>query len=161
MTVVRRATSRDADELVRLRKVMLDSMTPSDDVEWQAFAAEDLRARLAEPDGDLGVFVVDHPDREGALAACVTGTVERRLAGPGNLRGLTGHVFNVATDPGMRRRGYSRACMTALLAWFRERGVGKIDLHASEEGEPLYASLGFARTPAPAMRLTIRPFESG
>ncbi|MFJ6566507.1 GNAT family N-acetyltransferase [Streptomyces sp. NPDC091292] len=161
MTVVRRATPRDADELVRLRKVMLDSMAPSDDVAWQAFAAEDLRVRLAGPggDGDLGVFVIDHPDREGALAACATGTVERRLAGPGNLRGLTGHVFNVATDPGMRRRGYSRACMTALLAWLRERGVGKIDLHASEEGEPLYASLGFARTPAPAMRLTIRPPE--
>ncbi|WP_416069644.1 hypothetical protein [Streptomyces sp. AK02-01A] len=32
----------------------------------------------------------------------------------------------------------------------------KNDLHASREGEPLYASLGFARTPDPSMRLTFQ-----
>lgn len=45
--------------------------------------------------------------------------------------------------------------MEALLDWFRERGVRRVDLRASEEGEPLYASLGFVRTPDPAMRLTL------
>ncbi|MFE6134437.1 GNAT family N-acetyltransferase, partial [Streptomyces sp. NPDC056437] len=65
------------------------------------------------------------------------------------------YVFSVATDRDMRRRGHSRACMEALLAWFEKRGVRKIDLRASSEGEPLYTSLGFARTPDPAMRLTL------
>ncbi|WP_212910424.1 GNAT family N-acetyltransferase [Streptomyces sp. TS71-3] len=160
-TTVRPAAPEDAEELVRLRKIMLDALRPSDDVTWQPFAVADLRSRLAEPDGDLAVFVVDRPDgaraRAGgapALAACAAGTVERRLAGPGNPLGLSGHVFNVATDPGMRRRGYSRACMTALLAWYRERGVPRIDLHASVDGEPLYASLGFVRHREPAMRLS-------
>ncbi|WP_189935480.1 GNAT family N-acetyltransferase [Streptomyces sulfonofaciens] len=158
-SAVRRATSEDAEELVRLRKIMLDSLAPSDDVAWQPFAVEDLRKRLSDPDGDLAVFVVDRPDggragRASALAACAAGTVERRLAGPGNPLGLTGHVFNVATDPDMRRRGYSRACMTALLDWYRGRGVPRVDLHASAEGEPLYRSLGFARHDAPAMRLS-------
>ena len=133
---------------------MLDAMAPSDDVSWQRPVAEDLRKRLAEPDGDLVVFVVDDPARAGALAACAAGTIERRLGSPGNPSGLSGHLFNVATDPGLRRRGYSRVCVTALLAWCRARGVRQIDLHATEEGEPLYTSLGFARTPAPAMRLT-------
>lgn len=89
------------------------------------------------------------------LAACAVGVVEHRLGSPENPAGTTGHVFSVATDPAMRRRGYSRACMRALLGWYEERGVRRIDLHASPEGEPLYASLGFARTPAPAMRLTL------
>jgi ribosomal protein S18 acetylase RimI-like enzyme len=62
-------------------------------------------------------------------------------------------VFNVATDPDQRRRGYSRACMEQLMGWFERRGVTKVDLKASPEGEPLYASLGFARTADPAMRL--------
>lgn len=200
---VRRATPEDAEELVRLRTIMLDSLHRSDDRGWQSHAVEILRKRLAAPDGDFAVFVVDRPGKDGtearddgtgmgdvgtgtgspatgtgdasagtshpatrtgaprsggapapALAACAAGTVEHRLPGPGNPLGHVGHVFNVATDPDLRRRGYSRACMTALLAWYRERGVRKIDLHASVEGEPLYASMGFVRNAAPAMRLT-------
>ncbi|MFF7200572.1 GNAT family N-acetyltransferase [Streptomyces sp. NPDC008141] len=153
MTAARRATPEDALELVRLRKVMQDSCHgPNPDVSWQPAAVATLRARLAEPDGDLTAFVVDRP---GGLAACAVGTIEHRLGGPGNPHGVSGYVFSVATDPDMRRRGHSRACMEALLAWFEERGVRKIDLRASSEGEPLYTSLGFARTPDPAMRLTL------
>lgn len=125
---------------------------PNPDVSWQPAAVATLRARLADPDGDLTAFVVDRP---GGLAACAVGTVEYRLGGPGNPQGVSGYVFSVATDPDMRRRGHSRACMEALLAWFESRGVRKIDLRASSEGEPLYTSLGFARTPDPAMRLTL------
>ncbi|WP_306320792.1 MULTISPECIES: GNAT family N-acetyltransferase [unclassified Streptomyces] len=155
MTVVRRATPADAEELVRLRKIMLDAMRPSDDVEWQPHAAKTLRSHLADGGGPLAVFVVDAPDVPGTLAACATGTINLSLGSPGNPEGTSGHVFNVCTDPAYRRRGYSRACMEALLAWFEEREVRRVDLHASTEGEPLYSSLGFARTPAPAMRLTL------
>ena len=42
--------------------------------------------------------------------------------------------------------------MQALLGWFAERGVSSVDLRASPDGEPLYTSLGFARTRDPAMR---------
>ncbi|MGD6745696.1 GNAT family N-acetyltransferase [Streptomyces sp. BH106] len=155
MTAVRRATPADAEELVRLRKIMLDSMRPSDDVEWQPYTARVLRSHLADEGGPLAVFVVEAPDAPGTLAACATGTINLSLGGPGNPEGTSGHVFNVCTDPAHRRRGYSRGCMEALLAWFKERDVRRIDLHASTEGEPLYSSLGFARTPAPAMRLTL------
>ena len=163
---VRRATLEDATELARLRTVMFDSLGDRDtDTGWHAHAVEALRTRLAEPEGRFAAFVVDRPGAGPAtdpgtapkapstLAACAVGTVELRLPGPNAPRGLVGHVFNVATDPDFRRRGYSRACMTALLAWYRQHGVRKIDLFATPEGEPLYASLGFARGSAPAMRL--------
>ncbi|MBP0458360.1 GNAT family N-acetyltransferase [Streptomyces bomunensis] len=152
---VRAARPSDAEELVRLRAVMLGSMGPYDDDSWQPASMAVLRERLAEPGGRLAAFVVDAPGARGALAACAVGTVEQRLGAPGNHAGLSGHVFSVVTDAAMRRRGYSRACMRALLAWYREQGVVKIDLHASPEGEPLYASLGFVRTPAPSMRLML------
>ncbi|MGY0486763.1 GNAT family N-acetyltransferase [Streptomyces sp. WG-D5] len=155
MTVVHRAAPADAEELVRLRKIMLDSMGPSDDVAWQAHTAQALRSHLADGEGPLAVFVVEAPDAPGTLAACATGTVGLSLGSPGNPEGTSGRVFNVCTDPGYRRRGYSRACMEALLAWFGERDVRRVDLHASVEGEPLYSSLGFVRTPAPAMRLAL------
>ncbi|MFG1947133.1 GNAT family N-acetyltransferase [Nonomuraea sp. NPDC048826] len=153
MITARRATPADADELVRLRAVLLASMAghePPDDG-WRETAGKRLRARLGEPEPRLLAFVVDAPG--GGLAACATGTVEERLGGPGNPEGMVGYVFNVATHPEHRRRGYSRACVTALVEWYREHDVRTVDLRSSAEGEPLYASLGFVRTSDPAMRL--------
>jgi ribosomal protein S18 acetylase RimI-like enzyme len=89
---------------------------------------------------------------DSGLVACVVGAIDERLPGPHNPTGWRGYVYNVATDPAYRRRGFSRACMQALLEWFAERGVGSVDLRASPDGEPLYTSLGFARTRDPAMR---------
>jgi GNAT superfamily N-acetyltransferase len=154
----RQAVVDDAWELVRLRAVMLAAMN-GDEPEpgpWQESAAHTLRERLAEPAASLAAFVVDKPDGSGELAACAVGVIERRLGGPDNPSGVVGYVFNVATDPGCRRRGYSRACMEALLAWYRRRAVTKIDLRASDQGEPLYRDLGFVRTSAPTMRLIAR-----
>ncbi|SCF02795.1 Ribosomal protein S18 acetylase RimI [Micromonospora purpureochromogenes] len=157
MIKVRRAGPGDAAEIVRLRGVMLASMDGAEPPPgpWQPAAREVLRERLADPVDLMAVFVVDAPDRPGVLAACATGTIERRLGGPGNPSGLTGYVFNVVTDPGYRRRGYSRACMTGLLDWYRDRGVLKIDLRASVAGEALYRSLGFRDTPGPTLRLSL------
>lgn len=124
---------------------------------WQATAEEMLRKRLADPDGPLAAFVVERPDRPRTLAACAVGAIELRLPGPHNPTGEFGYVFNVATDPDCRRRGYSRACLASLLGWFRERGVRKVDLRASDAAVPLYRSLGFELTPEPAMRLSLAP----
>lgn len=120
---------------------------------------ETLRKRLAEPDGSLVAFVVDDPDDPATLAACVMGSIEYRLGGPDNPSGQVGHVFNVATDPDRRRRGYARACMRELLDWYQRRGITKVDLRSSAQAEPLYSSLGFVRTPDPAMRLRLPPFD--
>jgi GNAT superfamily N-acetyltransferase len=155
----RQATPADADELVRLRAVMLRTMTrpatsPGWNDDWREQARLTLERHLAEAAPAMTAFVVDRPDGTG-LAACVLGTVDHRLGGPANPTGRVGYVFSVATDPDMRRRGYSRACMTALLDWYREQGISKIDLRASPDGEPLYRSLGFARTKDPSMRLDL------
>jgi GNAT superfamily N-acetyltransferase len=170
--MVRPAVPDDAPELVRLRAVMLGAMaghtrpcrchdrgnpTTVPSGGWQAQAERTLRRRLSEPDGTMTALVVDDPERPGRLAACVVGVIEQRLSGPDNPTGAVGYVFSVATDPERRRRGYSRACMVRLLAWFAQRGITTVDLRASAEGEPLYRSLGFVRTSDPAMRLYLGP----
>ncbi|MFE9834564.1 GNAT family N-acetyltransferase [Streptomyces sp. NPDC005551] len=157
MSLVRRAVPEDAGELLRLRQVMIDSMSGTGgSTLWHTESLSTLRRRLAEPDGGFAAFVVDHPRRPGALAALVAGTVEYRIGRAGNPHGAVGHVFSVATDPDARLRGYARAGMEALLDWFRGRGVPQVDLNASAEAEPLYASLGFVRKPDPSMRLELR-----
>jgi GNAT superfamily N-acetyltransferase len=158
MSLVRRAVPEDAEEVLRLRQVMIDSVFASagpSSTEWHAQSLPTIRGRLADLDGDFVAFVVDHPDRPGALAALVAGTIEYRIGRAGNPHGAVGHVFSVATDPDARRRGYARACMDTLLDWFRERNVRQVDLNASAAAEPLYASLGFVRKPDPSMRLQL------
>lgn len=123
------------------------------DTDWQSASLSTVTARLADPAGNFAAFVVDHPERSGALAALVVGTVEYRIGRAGNPHGRIGYVFSVATDPDARRRGYARACMETLVDWFREQDVGQIDLTASADAVPLYASLGFVRQPDPFMRL--------
>jgi GNAT superfamily N-acetyltransferase len=161
MIEVRRAAPDDAPELVRLRGVMLGGLDGGEPAPgpWQAVAEEALRKRLAEPDpaASLAAFVVGRPDEPSALAACAIGAIEERLGDPDNPSGRYGYVFNVATDPGYRRRGYSRLCTAAVLDWYRVRGVRKVDLKATGAGEPLYRSLGFVRSLRHVpMRLVIR-----
>ncbi|MGW6911042.1 GNAT family N-acetyltransferase [Streptomyces sp. NPDC054940] len=156
MSLVRRATPEDAEEVLRLRQVMIDSLPGGDgSTEWHTESLPALRGKLGEPGGDFAAFVVDHPDRPQALASLVVGTVDYRIGKAGNPHGLAGYVFSVATDPGARRRGYARACMDELLAWLREQGAGQVMLTASAEAEPLYASLGFVHKPDPTMILKL------
>ncbi|MER5755117.1 GNAT family N-acetyltransferase [Streptomyces sp. NPDC002088] len=168
MSLVRRAVPEDAQEVLRLRQVMIDSLFVADpSTDWHAESLPTLRAKLSEPGGDFAAFVVDHPERPGALAALVAGTIEYRIGRLGNPEGIVGFVFSVATDPDARRwgsprssevesgGGYARACMGELLAWFRARGAAQVRLTASAEAEPLYASLGFKPKPDPLMELKL------
>ncbi|MCC3776006.1 GNAT family N-acetyltransferase [Streptomyces sp. UNOB3_S3] len=147
MIVPRMARPEDAAEIVRLRRVMFAAMDGRDSPgPWEATAERVARRQLAEP-GRPGLvgFVVDGDPAEGAphLASCAVGRVEERLPAPGHPTGLFGFVFNVCTDDRHRGRGLARATTEALLDWFAERGVTRVDLHATEDAERLYRALGF------------------
>jgi GNAT superfamily N-acetyltransferase len=153
---VRRCGAQDAPELVRLREVLLAEVpgaVPAAGT-WQPSAEATLRNGLAPPDATWAAFGVDQP-AGGRLAACAVGIIEQRLGSPANPTGRIGYVFSVATDPAHRRRGYARACVRALLDWYREHDVRCVDLRASSTAEPMYEAFGFARTAAPAMRLLL------
>ncbi|MEV4512102.1 GNAT family N-acetyltransferase [Dactylosporangium sp. NPDC049525] len=153
----RRATAADAGELVRLRIVMFESVdgVAPQPGEWSQEAVRSLRERLPEPDARTAAFVVDRPDEPGRLAACAVGAIDARLGSPSNPTGLHGYIFNVATDDGYRRRGYSRACMTGLLGWFRHSGIVRVQLHASDDGYELYRKLGFSDVESASMRISL------
>ncbi|MGW0626928.1 GNAT family N-acetyltransferase [Streptomyces sp. NPDC002758] len=156
MSFVRRAAPEDAQEVLRLRQLMIDSLFGNDrSTDWHGESLPSLRDRLGEPEGDFAVFVVDHPERPGALATLAAGTIEYRIGRAANPLGTVGFVFSVATDPEARRRGYARACMGELLEWFRSRGAGQVQLTASAEARPLYDSLGFRPKPDPLLELRL------
>lgn len=142
---VRPATAADIPELVRLRAVLADRMAEdgphgsAPDDGWQEAYARNLTVRLGTP--DVAVFVVDAPG--GGLAACGIGFVFERFPGPLLPDGRFGYILGMTTDPAHRRKGHGRAVLDALMAWYRDNGVRRVDLHATSDGEPLYRSFGF------------------
>jgi GNAT superfamily N-acetyltransferase len=66
---------------------------------------------------------------------------------PGCYRvGRWGHIVNLYTEPGHRRRGLARRLMTTILDWCAVHGIDHVTLAASDEGRALYESLGFKPT---------------
>ena len=89
MVDVRRAGPGDAEELMRLRGVMMGVAEVGGD--WQRAGAEILRTQLVAAERTIAAFVADKGDEPG-LAACVLGQVDQRLPGPNSLTGLRGYV---------------------------------------------------------------------
>ena len=152
MVLVRQAVEGDIAELVRLRALLFEDLggeffSPSAvDDGWRGALATVLKEQLTA--SGVRILVVDGDE---GLAACGIGTIDQRLPGPHLRNGRLGSVIGMVTDSAHRRRGHGRAIMRALLDWFREREVSRVDLHASEDGEPLYRALGFVPHPDPAL----------
>jgi GNAT superfamily N-acetyltransferase len=156
---VRRAAAADAAALTRLREVMLADMgmlAAGADPGWRDKAGVWFAQRLEGKD-DFAAFVIEHPDL--GVVSCAAGLCDRHAPGPGNPGGVQGLVFNMSTDPRCRRRGYARACLDALLAWFRDETEARvINLNAAGDGTALYRSLGFTDPRYPALQLRlVRP----
>ena len=52
-------------------------------------------------------------------------------------------VLNVYTCPSYRRRGYAKRIMETLLDEAKKMEISVIELKATENGYPLYHSIGF------------------
>jgi len=154
---LRRADLHDVEALVRLRALMLEAMggdlsTPG----WHDACRAALVRRLAEPDR-FAAFVVAV---DGVPVSGGVGWLEEHLPSPNQLDGRRGHVASMSTDPAHRRRGHGRAVLQALLDWFADLQVVRIDLRATPDGQPLYASAGFRVLAGPTMAWTashVRP----
>jgi GNAT superfamily N-acetyltransferase len=65
------------------------------------------------------------------------------------------YLLSMYTDPASRRKGLATMIVRHSIEWSRARGYPRLNLHASEMGEPVYARLGFERTTE--MRLALDP----
>jgi len=113
---------------------MGDTLTP----EWQSRCEADFRRRLTQP--EFVAFVVEEDSQ---LVACGVGWLEEHLPSPYQLDGRRGHISSMSTDPAYRSRGLGRMVMRALMGWFAEQDIPRVDLRATPFGQPLYASEGF------------------
>ncbi len=65
------------------------------------------------------------------------------------------YILSMYTEPTARGRGVASAIVRALLRAARARRADRVTLHASDQGRPVYARLGFE--PTSEMRLWLRP----
>lgn len=74
---------------------------------------------------------------------------------PGSFRipdGLNGYIMNMFTLPEYRRRGIAGTILNHLIEEGREKGIKFFELHATEEGEPLYIKNDFVLHKEPTYR---------
>jgi GNAT superfamily N-acetyltransferase len=136
---LRRATAADAADLVRLRGLMHESMGgDASDPAWRAATLEAFTRRL-DTDGFVA-FVVEEDGRPVSSGA---GWVEEHLPSPTQHDGRRGHIASMSTEPGARRKGYGEQVFTALMTWFTDQGVVRVDLRATDDGRRLYERFGF------------------
>jgi GNAT superfamily N-acetyltransferase len=144
--VIRPATRADLAAVLEHRLGMLAAVFPNPSQEEQAVPGSgdiresnrhwleehlgrDFCAWLAEADGEVvasaAILWFDHPPS------------------PVNPGGREAYILNVYTAPEARRRGMARTLMERLVEEARAAGVKRVWLRASDEGRPLYESMGF------------------
>lgn len=68
----------------------------------------------------------------------------RKDRAPGGASGsVDGYIMSVYTKPAYRRRGISRSLLGLAIEEGRRRGLRRLVLHPTDDGRPLYESLGF------------------
>lgn len=143
------ATLADVDELVSLRLAYLTDDFGELTHEQCASLAHELPPYLEAHVGrDLSIHVARERDEgEGGKARIVSCAWLLRVEKPPSPRfphGRTGILFNVYTLATRRHRGLASGVMRDLLEEVREIGLDVVELNATDDGYPLYLSLGFA-----------------
>ena len=140
------ATKDDIDELIRLRIDYMKDDFGSVSEEERAGMEKQLPDYFARKLGsELIAFVAR--DKGKIVSVAYLHIIEM----PANsilLTGLFGDVLSVYTEPEYRGQGLCTKLMQDLVEYGRNRGLGRIDLLATDEGYPIYEKVGFKETEA-------------
>jgi GNAT superfamily N-acetyltransferase len=142
---IRRATVEDAPVIARHRAAMFRDMgdASGDDVARIESASILYLRRMISERRFLGWLA----ERQGEVVAGGGLVVSQLLPRPGAVDGgEQALILNVYCEPEHRRRGLARALMEVMLEWCKRERMAKVVLHASQDGRPLYESLGFIQT---------------
>lgn len=144
---IRHATLADLPRLLQYRRAMAEEMDGSDEIAMnRMMTALEPYLRAAMPEGRWHSWIAEP-------GGC--GSVEIVQWVPGRLDPTPRRVWihSVYIEPSFRRRGIGRRLTETMVTWCREQGFHWIYLHASEQGRPLYESLGFERSTEMRLKL--------
>ncbi len=140
--IVREATRDDIVQLVDLRMLLFAEVGAIPAPE----SAPELRTATTEyftkttETGQTKSWIVDIG---GKIIAVGSIAEFQRPPYPENISGREAYLLNMYTLPAQRRKGIANQIMAQILAFAKQRGYGKVWLHASPEGRSLYENYGF------------------
>ena len=135
------ATKLDIPELIRLRIAYMADDFGSVSEEERFGMEKQLPGYFERKLGsELIAFIAKD---EGRIVSVVYLHIIEMPANSILLNGLYGEVLSVYTEPEYRGKGLCTKLMNNLIEYGKNRGLGRIDLSATQEGYPIYAKLGF------------------
>jgi len=149
---LREGTISDIPEIVRQRRRMCEDMNYTDAGTLSTMVAVTADyLKKAIPEGSFRSWLACGNGRVVAGGAVVLAPWPAHAY---DLECRRATILNVYTEPEYRRRGIARQIMETMIAWCKQQGFARVTLHASEQGRPLYESLGFVDSNE--MRLSLR-----
>lgn len=139
------ATVDNVEILVKHRLSMFNDMYPELANEIRA-SEEKMRQWLLEKlsEGSLVGFIIRNEDGQAAGSGCLW--IKKEQPNPTHLRLEAPYLLSMFTENRFRKKGVARLIVKTAIAWSREHGYDRINLHATDVGKPLYAEFGFKPT---------------
>lgn len=140
--------------LTRYRMAYLTELQGERPAEYQQKLSEELNrffkeamdedrffAFMAELDGEIVSF-------GGMVIKKIPGDFDQSMY-------LEGDILNMYTIPAARRKGISALILEHLIEEAKRRGISKISLHTTKDGEKLYRKFGFEEPHYPVLELIV------
>ena len=144
---IRQATLSDLPLLLRYRRAMAEEMDGTDEAAVnRMIAALEPYLRSSIPEGRWHSWIAEP-------GGCASVEIVRWVPGRQDPTPRRAWIHSLYVEPAFRRHGIGRQLTARITAWCREQGFEWVYLHASEQGRPLYESLGFR--PSSEMRLKL------
>jgi len=144
---VRQATLEDLPLLLRYRRAMAEEMDGADETAVnRMLAALEPYLRAAIPERRWHSWIAEP-------GGCGSVEIVQWVPGREDPRPQRAWVHSLYVEPAFRRRGIGRQLTDTIIAWCRQQGFKWVYLHASQQGRPLYESLGFERSSEMRLRL--------
>jgi GNAT superfamily N-acetyltransferase len=147
---IRLAGSDDFPEILRLALLLWDDMGfagINKDSAWTQSAQDFFSDGVAA--GTTRAFVASDPGDPQHLIACGIGVIMRQMPAHWLPNGKMGYLQWFSTEATWRKLGLATDILEALMKWFNESDVMRVQLHGSEAGLSIYRRAGFEDTAYP------------
>jgi ribosomal protein S18 acetylase RimI-like enzyme len=152
--IIRTVSESDITAMTSHRIAYLTEMQGEKPLEYLQQLKGELAAYFREhiQDGSFFALVAESEGQILGYGAIVLKSIPGDLNRPSYLEG---DILNMYTLPHARKQGIGRMILEALVAEARPRGLSKIGLHTSKDGEHLYRSFGFHEPVYPYLELVL------
>ena len=152
---LRRATQSDMDTLIKYRLLFLKESYGDPTEELETKLKINLRqyfARALEEEKYIS-WIAEYEDKPVGFSGMVIREQPGNFALP---TGRSGYILNIFTLREFRKNGIASLLMQKLIEEGRQRKLDRLELRATNDGEPVYRKIGFVEPHDLSMELDLR-----